>query len=76
MCSHHVLSLQDCVKFKARNSVLTVRNIDKEEADAAVDRVFDRCYPDLEPVGRIPRNPVVDGRRIYIEASLYGYTQV
>jgi len=49
--------------------------VSKEEAEDAVDRVFDRCYPDLEPVGRIPRNPYLDGRRLYVEASLYGYTE-
>ncbi|KAF6032635.1 XRCC6BP1 [Bugula neritina] len=66
---------QECVRWKARNSILAVRNVSKEEAEDAVDRVFDRCYPDLEPVGRIPRNPYLDGRRLYVEASLYGYTE-
>ena len=32
-----------------------VRDISKEEADAAVDRVFDKCYHDWDPIGRIPR---------------------
>ena len=70
-----LFTLQECVRWKARNSILSVRNVSKEEADAAVDRVFSKCYPDLEPVGRIPRNPHLDGRRLYVESSLYGYTE-
>ncbi|XP_067930215.1 mitochondrial inner membrane protease ATP23 homolog [Watersipora subatra] len=66
---------QQCVRWKARNSILSVRNVSKEEADAAVDRVFDKCYPDLEPLGRIPRDVTIDARRLYVEASLYGYTE-
>ena len=63
------------MKWKARNSLLAVRNITVQEANDAVLRVFDKCYPDLEPVGRIPHNPFADGRRFYVEASLYGYTE-
>lgn len=54
---------------------MAVRDVSKEEATAAVDRVFDRCYRDLEPIGRIPQNAFKDGERIYVEASLLGYTE-
>lgn len=64
------------MRWKARNSVLAVRNVSVKEADDAVERVFDKCYPDLEPVGRVPRSPYIDGRRVYVEASLYGYTEL
>ena len=35
-------SSQKCVKDKARQSIMAVKKVSKEEADAAIDRVFDR----------------------------------
>nr|XP_044987768.1 mitochondrial inner membrane protease ATP23 homolog [Jaculus jaculus] len=47
---HH----QTCVRDRAILSILAVRNINKKEAQKAVDDVFESCFNDLEPFGRIP----------------------
>lgn len=31
---------------------MLVRNVTKEEAMTVVDEVFDKCYNDMEPLGR------------------------
>lgn len=64
---------QDCVKTKAMWSVITTRNVGKEEAREAVDRVFDRCYNDLEPIGRRIRRNSLDMHKAYKERFIYGY---
>lgn len=64
---------QDCVKTKALQSVLAVRNITKEEALAAVERVFPKCYADLEPIGRRIRRNSRDMFKAAMEAPMYGY---
>jgi len=42
----------DCVKAKAEQSVVVISGEDRAAAAAAVDNVFQRCYGDLEPIGR------------------------
>lgn len=64
---------QICVKNKALASILAVRNVSKEEAIDAVERVFNKCYPDLEPIGRRLRRGSEDMYKAYAEASYYGY---
>ncbi|XP_055383106.1 mitochondrial inner membrane protease ATP23 homolog [Condylostylus longicornis] len=64
---------QNCVKTKALNSVLAVRNVTRNEAIDAVERVFPKCYADLEPIGRRIRRNSSDMHRAYLEAPLYGY---
>lgn len=64
---------RDCVKVKALSSVVAVRNVSVEEATAVVEKVFDKCYADLEPFGRISRQYSTEPWRAYAEASLYGY---
>ncbi|XP_057559122.1 mitochondrial inner membrane protease ATP23 homolog isoform X2 [Hippopotamus amphibius kiboko] len=49
---HH----QTCVRDRAIRSILAVRNISKEVAQKAVDEVFESCFNDHEPFGRIPHN--------------------
>uniref|UniRef100_A0A4W2EBJ5 Mitochondrial inner membrane protease ATP23 n=2 Tax=Bos TaxID=9903 RepID=A0A4W2EBJ5_BOBOX len=49
---HH----QTCVRDRAIRSILAVRNINKEVAQKAVDEVFESCFNDHEPFGRIPHN--------------------
>jgi inner membrane protease ATP23 len=61
------------VKTKAVQSVLAVRNVTEEVAQAAVNRVFSRCYADLEPIGRRIRRNSLDMHKAYLEAPLYGY---
>ncbi|XP_038636899.1 mitochondrial inner membrane protease ATP23 homolog isoform X1 [Scyliorhinus canicula] len=49
---HH----QKCVRERALRSILAVRNVNKETAEKAVDAVFNTCFNDHEPFGRIPHN--------------------
>lgn len=64
---------QECVKKKATMSVMLVRNVTQEEAKSIVDKVFHKCYKDLEPFGRIPRSGSRDPEKMIAEAALYGY---
>ena len=43
----------DCVKHKAASSVRVIKGISHSEAMKIVEKVFPKCYHDLEPVGRI-----------------------
>jgi len=63
----------ECVKTKAAASVMAVRNVSEEVARAAVNKVFDRCYQDLEPIGRRIRRNSEDMVRAYNERCNYGY---
>ncbi|KAJ8924875.1 hypothetical protein NQ315_001030 [Exocentrus adspersus] len=65
---------EDCVKSKALSSVLTARNVSKLEAIDAIERVFPKCYVDLEPVGRRLRRNSTDMYKAYEEGFYYGYT--
>ncbi|XP_033889435.1 mitochondrial inner membrane protease ATP23 homolog isoform X1 [Acipenser ruthenus] len=49
---HH----QECVRDRALRSVLAVRKVSREEAEKAVDEVFESCFNDHEPFGRIPHS--------------------
>lgn len=62
-----------CVKTKAAASVMAVRDVTEEEARRIVDRVFERCYADLEPIGRRVRRNSTDMVRAFNERSIYGY---
>uniref|UniRef100_A0A0A9YWB9 Mitochondrial inner membrane protease ATP23 n=2 Tax=Lygus hesperus TaxID=30085 RepID=A0A0A9YWB9_LYGHE len=61
-----------CVRSKAIISIVAVRDVSAELAAEAVDRVFDRCYQDMEPIGRRVKN-YEDATRAYAEGFLYGY---
>ncbi|KAI9562732.1 hypothetical protein GHT06_010186 [Daphnia sinensis] len=64
----------ECVKHKALGSVLAVRpDVTKEEALAVIDKVFLKCYNDLEPIGRRVRRNSADMIRAYKERGNYGY---
>lgn len=71
MCN--VLFFQNCVKEKAKFSIMAVHEVSAEVAEAAIERVFTKCYNDLEPVGRRIRRNSDDMPRAYAEAHLYGY---
>ncbi|XP_040266463.1 mitochondrial inner membrane protease ATP23 homolog isoform X1 [Bufo bufo] len=47
---HH----QACVRDRSLRSILAVRQISREAAEKAVDDVFQSCFNDYEPFGRIP----------------------
>lgn len=68
-----MLFIQDCVKYKAKLSVMAVHKVSAEVAEAAIDKVFTKCYDDLEPIGRRIRRNSMDMPRAYSEACLYGY---
>lgn len=62
------------MKAKAAASLAAVKpNMTDEEALKVVDRVFDKCYNDLEPVGRRLRRGSTDMERAYRERFHYGY---
>lgn len=64
---------QNCVKTKALASVLAVRRVTPEEGIQAIERVFPKCYKDLEPIGRRLRRNSTDMHKAYLEAPYYGY---
>lgn len=64
---------QECVKRRAALSVLAARGVTTEEARAAVDRVFDKCYNDLEPIGRRIKRNTDDMNKAFLDAPFYGY---
>jgi len=65
---------QRCVKQKALQSIMVVRpDLNVREADAVIERVFGRCYNDLEPIGRRVRRASMDRERAYRERYFYGY---
>lgn len=65
---------QDCVKSKALYSVLAVRrDIKKEQAIDIIEKVFPKCYADLEPIGRRIRRNSADPERAYAETKHYGF---
>lgn len=66
-------SHQVCVKNKALMSVLAVRDVTREEAINAVERVFPHCYSDLEPIGRRLKRNSDDMYKAQAEGYLYGY---
>ncbi|XP_038833838.1 mitochondrial inner membrane protease ATP23 homolog isoform X2 [Salvelinus namaycush] len=49
---HH----QECVRGRALRSILAVRKVSREEAEKVVDEVFDTCFNDHAPFGRIPHD--------------------
>lgn len=66
---------QNCVKTKAMQSVLAVRNTNKLEVIDVIEKVFPKCYSDLEPIGRRIRRNSEDMYRAYQEAPYYGYAE-
>lgn len=50
------------------------RNITKAEAIAVVEKVFPKCYDDLEPIGRRIRSGSADPERAFAESKYYGYS--
>ena len=64
---------QYCVKKKAAQSLMLSRNLDFDVALMIVLRVFDKCYNDLEPVGRRIRRNSMDPEMAYNEAISLGF---
>ncbi|KAL0272177.1 UNVERIFIED_CONTAM: hypothetical protein PYX00_005256 [Menopon gallinae] len=64
---------QNCVKMKATQSMMVAKNMDFETALGEVLKVFDKCYNDLEPIGRRVRRSSCDPLLSYKEGKHYGY---
>jgi len=64
---------KNCVKSKALASVLAVRKMPLDDAIEVIERVFPKCYNDLEPVGRRIRRNSTDMHKAYLEGPYYGY---
>jgi len=62
----------ECVKLRALQSLTQTRFVPLELAKQSIEKVFDRCYKDLEPIGRRCRN-VDDMYTANEEKFLYGY---
>lgn len=44
---------KDCVKSKAQASMMAVRSdITRKQARSVIEKVFTKCYADLEPIGK------------------------
>lgn len=52
---------------------MAVRQIGKAEAVDIIEKVFPKCYADLEPIGRRIRRNSDDMFRAFKEAAYYGY---
>ena len=65
-------SHRHCVKLAAKESLTKTKFVDADVADEAVERVFERCYADLEPVGR-RLGDFNDCKLAHEERYLFGY---
>ena len=63
---------KECVRNVATHSLYVQKFAQPEEAIEAVDKVIDKCYLDLEPIGR-RANSSQDMIRAYQERYLFGY---
>ena len=54
---------------------MAVKKVEFSEAVDVVNKVFNKCYNDLEPIGRIPRRNSDDYERAYRERFAYGYAK-
>ena len=50
------LSREKCVKRKAEDSIKAIHGGDTKNRAKIIDKVFDKCSNDLEPLGRLPRS--------------------
>merc|ERR1712098_922760 len=62
-----------CVRSVAVEALVKTKFVKEEVAGKVVDEVFDKCYADLEPIGRRARN-ADDIQRAENEKFLFGYT--
>ena len=62
----------ECVRKTAVESLIKAKFVEESVANAAVDRVFKKCYNDLEPYGRRARN-ARDIELAHSERYLFGY---
>merc|ERR1719342_1038629 len=65
-------ALKDCVKNMATGYLINTKFVKEDVAKAAVSKVFDKCYNNLEPIGRRAMNGD-DISRANSEKFLFGY---
>ena len=63
---------KDCVRNMATDYLINTKFVKEDVAKAAVSKVFDKCYNDLEPIGRRAMNGD-DISRANSEKFLFGY---
>lgn len=61
--------------MKAAQSMILSRNISFETAMESILKVFDKCYSDLEPIGRRVRRNSPDKHLALSEAVALGFCQ-
>ena len=61
-----------CVKNTAVDYLVSTKFVKEDVAKAAVDKVFDKCYNDLEPIGRRSID-ADDIARANSEKYIFGY---
>ncbi|CAG2101341.1 unnamed protein product [Medioppia subpectinata] len=67
----------NCVKSKAVGSIMAARkDLSPDEAWSIVDKVFDKCYNDLEPLGRRLRANSKDMEWVYRDRFHYNYDSI
>jgi len=64
---------QQCVRNRAVESLTAARDISMDDAKVVVDKVFNKCYRDQEPIGRRPRKRTSDCDLAYTEGFIHGY---
>ena len=62
----------DCVKNTAIDYLVKTKFVKEDVAKSSVNKVFDNCYNDLEPIGRRAFAPE-DQEKAYQEKFLFGY---
>ena len=65
---------KNCVRKAATESLVKTRLVPEDKAVEAINKVFDKCYRDLEPVGRRPISRE-DMKAAYEERYLCGYSK-
>ncbi|XP_022702111.1 mitochondrial inner membrane protease ATP23 homolog isoform X2 [Varroa jacobsoni] len=66
-------SHENCVRYKAIQSLVAAKKLSVFEAAYNVDKVFNVCYNDLEPVGRRLRRNSQDMEKAYRDRYHNGY---
>ena len=61
-----------CVRNMALDYMVNTKFVKEDIAKAAIDKVFDKCYNDLAPIGRRPHD-LADVDRANSEKFLFGY---
>jgi len=64
---------QGCVRSTAVESLVRTRFLSEKLAEKSVDKVMERCYKDLEPIGRRAYS-AMDINRAFEEKFLFGYS--